>query len=1225
MFASDDEQSSLQPGGAGVLALVALLGGWLWVQDLPRSFRDAEPPLHPAVRVLPDGVVDARLWQDPFSAVSEHLAGDEIAYDYVLGDETSTAHRPQPENYRLLRETWSGREGRRSVLVGLLRGVSGAEEAERRRRQRHAIVSALAVSGLEPAHGTSLGWVWYRDEQRGLRLPIFFELFERPRPGSRSEGSKLPDTALVLWMNEDQIGSYTVGRDPLAVISEMVATFLDPILERGLGSDRLSGVDVRILGPSTSDSLRRIVSSREPLDELSHYVGKLPRAAQNVIGWSPWDDLETGDLCPLPPTLGCEEDRLTEIERMIEGLSLARQAAVETMDRVGRRMPSEDWRSLEPHLIEAVDRRLVDWLSAGESRRIPLATLCRRTPEPNDCRRRLRALDLVGSLDRALDDALARARREHFSVELLETWIDRIDDDLPATPDVDWAKREGGPAILHQWLLEWTAPANALKRAIRADLTIHSSRATAPLARLTDGGEDQLSYLRSAVADDEQVLGLVAEELAHRGLDLCPASDDHVVLISEWDTTYGRAMPEIFEQLAARTHRGDTPCPRGGGSNLHRFSYLRGLDGIVPRSPLYDNDGGTSQEADDERPPRPTDSLGVEAIAPLERHESTAFGRNQVDHVERLRRAIVDQDLELRNRNAGRIRAIGVLGSDFHDKQLILQVLRRQFRHAVFFTTDLDARYFDPDKQSWNRNLLVGSSFGLTLRPSLQEDIPPFRDSYSTAAFLATLTALHEPKKIEETEKEKEKEKHRFHDLDRQLTPRLFEISRSGAVDLTHEPRPDTQKVASLHPLRPPRRDLFGGWNVLLLLLPLALVTVTAIAPIATGASRSWRRWLPMEILIPTGTLALVVVLVAIGRSQEASGLGEFVRWLDGVSVWPTEILRVLVLGLALWSLWDTRRRLHRAEAEIAARFFPTAPEPSRDSGPRTDRLRRALSSLGRSVHLRSELSARRTPTPEAAWTTYRRLGQTSARWTRTALYLTLFALAFFGVVRWLGVPESPARGALALGIDRWLQGSVIFGVFTVTLWLFDATFLAWLFVRRLALNRTRWSRANLAKLTQRWGIRRAVDVTEIAEVEVIAVLTRGLWASLGVPFLLVGMLVVSRSRLFDGWTWPSSLVLSFVALLAVALTSTVLLRLRAQRARREALRSLVERSSQREGDGDTRAPGRASVRQIELMAEAIRNERRGALGGWWASPLARTGVLVAVVLILMLLDLTYA
>ena len=102
---------------------------------------------------------------------------------------------------------------------------------------------------------------------------------------------------------------------------------------------------------------------------------------------------------------------------------------------------------------------------------------------------------------------------------------------------------------------------------------------------------------------------------------------------------------------------------------------------------------------------------------------------------------ILDQDLKDQGDKKG-VAAIGVLGSDVHDKLMILEALRQYFPHKLFFTTDLDAAYIHPAKWPQTHNLLVASAFDLKLRPELQGEIPPFRDSYQTAFFLATQMAL---------------------------------------------------------------------------------------------------------------------------------------------------------------------------------------------------------------------------------------------------------------------------------------------------------------------------------------------------------------------------------------------------------------------------------------------------------------------------------------------------
>jgi hypothetical protein len=126
-----------------------------------------------------------------------------------------------------------------------------------------------------------------------------------------------------------------------------------------------------------------------------------------------------------------------------------------------------------------------------------------------------------------------------------------------------------------------------------------------------------------------------------------------------------------------------------------------------------------------------------------------------------------------------RIKAIGILGSDIYDKLLVLQAVYELFPQAIFFTTDMDARFLHPDELPWTRNLVIASSFGLRLHPALQKNTPPFRDSYQTSLFFATRLAMTRGKEDP--------------DLSDCLSaclrePMIYEVGRTDAFRLKTEP-----------------------------------------------------------------------------------------------------------------------------------------------------------------------------------------------------------------------------------------------------------------------------------------------------------------------------------------------------------------------------------------------------------------------------------------------------
>src|SRR5262249_18372908 len=262
------------------------------------------------------------------------------------------------------------------------------------------------------------------------------------------------------------------------------------------------------------------------------------------------------------------------------------------------------------------------------------------------------------------------------------------------------------------------------------DVAFVSAMATASASQLlnmVDGDEQDLhdqfkkwniTFRRTAVTD-MQLMQTIIHELERRGVKR--DGPDHVALISEWDTFYGRALPEVFCEAYKRVD-----CK--SLTSVHRFSYMRGLDGVLPRPPREPAELAAKPEANGKDHPAPTSEL--------------AEGRSQVDYLRRLAVQLRQTDRDLRQEDTGKrgeqvkIGAIGVLGSDAYDKLLVLQGVRSEFPDVPVFPTDLDARLFDSHQRQWARTLIVASGYGLEVLPPQQAPIPPFRDAYQTSTFL---------------------------------------------------------------------------------------------------------------------------------------------------------------------------------------------------------------------------------------------------------------------------------------------------------------------------------------------------------------------------------------------------------------------------------------------------------------------------------------------------------
>jgi len=732
-------------------------------------------------------------------------------------------------------------------------------------------------------------------------------------------------------------------------------------------------------------------------------------------------------------------------------------------------------------------------------------------------------------------------------------------------------------------------------------------------------------------------------ELAQRGVNRQAVDQmcaDGLVLINEWDTDYSRVL--LRNLVSARCQSGaaadsdhDDPYDRGPTpKNVRTFTYLRGLDGALPD---LDKSGDGASTKDDRD--KTKDLRAQLDQAPLEHAE----GRSQFDYLRRLGDEIARLDADHGDFAPNGVKAIGIVGSDVYDKLLILQALRSRFGDKIFFTTDLDARYLHADQKDWARNLVVASNFGLSLRPALQQSTLPFRDSYQTATYLATLMALSN------------KPIGAWRDKMRQwLRPHLFEIGRTEAVHLaspspadlhawikkgespegiartaTDDARCSADFLAtcvnidpdwpSWQPSPGALAKLLGMSVFVLGLIALASRRVHAMIQAALHPPDPQARTLVLATAIGVVALALVVVavVVIVGRAFHTSlneGVGEPFVWLEGVSVWPSLVLRfaglVTTIALAAGLAISMRRQTYL----IAQRFGLGVPH----SWPLS---RRWWSAAWTGPHLDlasfdSGGSPGPTPDPDAPgavkidtlWQNYLRVTAPRAMWPWIALS-TLLAFALGGLVFWwLGPPAFPHRGQLVATLHRTLVIASTSTLWIVIFWVGYQTRAGARFIQTLSTVRSDWPE----QLREREeGVTRVprAHLADYLDFQLIVAATRRIRGLIYLPFVSIVFPIVARSDLFDAMDFPPALLFVTGLALAYALYTAVLLRRSAEAARAKALEHYDERllvAAALEGatsEGAASLPPRASPEQIRLLMDRIRNTREGAFAPFAQQP----------------------
>lgn len=783
-----------------------------------------------------------------------------------------------------------------------------------------------------------------------------------------------------------------------------------------------------------------------------------------------------------------------------------------------------------------------------------------------------------------------------------------------------------------------------------------------------------VSFYRTTATDD-QLSRAIKHELELRGVWPGGPSGHFVAVVSEWDSYYGRMLPKAFMRVSQRERAcetdptepnlssPDTGAEEKGPCRILRFSYLRGLDGQVPPS-----DEAARAAAKD----------ASKAATPRTRYER-AEGVKQFDYLRRLAERIRDTDLGIaaagesgalpsaegsfvREECAREICAFGVLGSDVYDKLAVLRALRREFPRAVFFTTDLDARLLDDDEQEWTRNLIVASSFGLELQPCLQRNVPPFRGTYQTAAYLATQLAVFNSFLDYEAGRElicpaadggsESKPSQAFlptlsrgqqasaagycGDNATQLAaiadpqcrldhwlhpPRVYEVSRTGVSNLSQQddecatPR---QCIGPHAPL-PPRRDTWRSWGLVLALagaLLLASLSFRSVRQSLGGVGRffasasggsTWQARLAV-LAMGLALIGMLVVLTVLGAEAVATPPwegGEPFAWFEGVSAWPTQLIRTVAVLMGLVLLVSAFQKIRESDLELGKMFM---------IGESTVRVSLWQILFARLLDSAQAKSAGKVDV-DGLWRQYTIVGNWPSGLLRALLLSIAFLVVAVLLTKLFGAPNNPVRG---LAMNRFNLAMLLASVWLFLALLFyvhDATRLTDRFIEQLTAGQrlTGWAQPLVQAEAVRLGLQ---DIRDEAlgqrlldpwlDMRMIVQRTGVIAPLIYAPFVLLALLIAARWPAFDRWDTPVGLIAVFALAFAIACLSAFLLQRTAERARDAAIDQFKDILIERRGA----AGGQPTPQQVEAMIERVRSLREGAFLPFLEQPAVRAALL---------------
>ncbi|MCV2364544.1 hypothetical protein LNV23_13910 [Paucibacter sp. DJ1R-11] len=416
--------------------------------------------------------------------------------------------------------------------------------------------------------------------------------------------------------------------------------------------------------------------------------------------------------------------------------------------------------------------------------------------------------------------------------------------------------------------------------------------------------------------------------------------------------------------------------------------------------------------------------------------------------------------------------------------------------------------------------------------------------------------------------------------------------------------------------------------STLLLLLSLApehrfgFRTGLAMAP---GAHRVLRGLCWLSLLLLWG---LMLRQAAPTPCQNCEPLA----WLEGISAWPSHLIHLLALLAIVDTLDATWSRSVHGMAEESAwlRLPEQAPKragvAAREGGLRFMRRiwSRHLSVAGWHAPAGGSVDFR------ILWHQYGRRGSRVPRALRILLgfVLTLAVVLglFFGFSDGAG-PAVPVRGDDHRALIRFTLDAILVLLPLLVVAVGDATMLACRFIRLLTAARTVYPGSTLAYFAaslgsaheQLWlrpiaadpalradaplSLRRHSLLDDWIDVQVVVRRSARIGPLVMGPFVVLTLLIVGRSRLFDNWSLTLPVAMAASAYLLGLLALAVLLKQAAEQARSRALRRMeADLRWLMGGDEDQRK----LIEPFKRLMSSVQEERGGALAPIFEQPLVK-------------------
>jgi hypothetical protein len=335
--------------------------------------------------------------------------------------------------------------------------------------------------------------------------------------------------------------------------------------------------------------------------------------------------------------------------------------------------------------------------------------------------------------------------------------------------------------------------------------------------------------------------------------------------------------------------------------------------------------------------------------------------------------------------------------------------------------------------------------------------------------------------------------------------------------------------------------------------------------------------------------------------------------WLEGVSIWPSQLLRLSVVLFACVFGYLGHSRIKKMQEELQEQVgdgnipqtfaFPKEPAqfgyrevlfignweiPKENTHPiyPNELWKKYLGYYGNNM--------KKGPLPLSGW-----------GWRLMAHGFVFFGVAFF-IITQTELPNLPARGDFAHLVNFWII--LLAGLSTILLitWLVENARLFERLIADLSANISLWS-----PKAKKWAIREKKVAPECVEdwldIKLVARLTATMQPLIFGPVVCVALLLSARSPAIDDWNIPRGLEMVYIGMLLYAISAEVFLQQGAKSARKKAIDQLSKKISEQRNRTPPNPYSEVVIKRIEAEIERIKSLREGAFRPWYEWPLLQS------------------